>query len=177
MLSPEFRDILSDFTAEGVDFLVVGAYAMAAHGFPRATGDLDLWVRTDPVNARRVFLALVRFGAPLKDIREEEFRTPGWTYQLGVPPVRIDVLTAIDGVEFDDAWRRRRRLQIEGIRVPVLGRKDLITNKKATGRPKDLLDAAILEERVSKPRRARKSARPPGRRSTRRATSKPTRRR
>jgi hypothetical protein len=145
MLNPDFRDILSEFSAAGVEFILVGAYALAAHGLPRATGDIDLWVRCEGENADRVMLALARFGAPLQDVSAEDFVRPGMVVQIGVTPRRIDVLTAIDGVEFDDAWRDHVRVELEGLSIPVLSRHHLIQNKRATGRPKDAIDAANLE--------------------------------
>jgi hypothetical protein len=107
LLSPDYRDILSAFIDERVDYLVVGAYAVASHGLPRATGDLDLWVRCDPKNARRVWNAVAKFGAPVSQLTESELITPGLVFQIGVEPSRVDILTSIDGVEFDDAWSVR----------------------------------------------------------------------
>ena len=106
-MSPDFKDLLSEFNAHGVDYLVVGAYALAAHGRIRATGDLDVWVRPVPANAKQVLSALVKFGAPLQDLSEQDLSTPGVVYQIGVAPLRIDILTAIDAVEFEEAWQAR----------------------------------------------------------------------
>ena len=103
-MNPDFRDMLSALSAEGAEFLVVGAYAMAVHGVPRATGDIDLWVRPTPANAAIVMRAIQRFGAPLDLVQPGGLATPGLALQIGVPPRRIDVLTTIDGVSFDDAW-------------------------------------------------------------------------
>lgn len=146
MLNPDFRDILSEFTAAGVEFVLVGAYALAAYDLPRATGDIDLWVRCGPENADRVMTALRNFGAPLVDITEQDFVRPGIVVQLGVSPCRIDVLTAIDGVEFEDAWADRVLVEVDGIRVPVISREHLIRNKLATGRAKDAVDARRLQQ-------------------------------
>ncbi|HTG37128.1 MAG TPA: hypothetical protein VLB76_29785 [Thermoanaerobaculia bacterium] len=128
-------------------FLVVGAHAMAAHGVPRATGDFDIWVRPDPENSRKVFHALVEFGAPLEasDLRVEDLAKPGTVYQIGLPPRRIDLLTEIDGVEFDEAWQSKTVGQVFGLEVPFLGWEALLRNKKAAGRPKDLADVKLLE--------------------------------
>lgn len=145
MLSPDYRDILSAFLEERVDYLVVGAYAVASHGLPRATGDLDLWVRSEPENARRLWRALAKFGAPLSELTESELSRPGLVFQIGVEPSRIDILTSIDGVEFDDAWKDRLEIEVDGLCVQVIGRAHLITNKKAVGRPQDLADVARLE--------------------------------
>ena len=145
MLSPDYRDILSVFIDERVDYLVVGAYAVASHGLPRATGDLDLWVRRDAGNARRVWRALAKFGAPLSELTESELSSPGLVFQIGVEPARIDILTSIDGIEFEKAWTDRVELDVDGLRIHVIGRAHLIANKKAVGRPQDLADVARLE--------------------------------
>jgi hypothetical protein len=145
VLNPDFRDMLSALSDEGADYLLVGAYAVAVHGIPRATGDLDLWVRVSAENAARVRRALARFGAPLNDVRESDLTSPGTVVQIGVAPRRIDLLTTLDGLEFDDAWTRRMHVDVEGLRVPVIGRADLVRNKKAVGRPQDLADVARLE--------------------------------
>jgi hypothetical protein len=146
LLNPDYRDMLSAFSEERVEYLLVGAYALAVHGLPRATGDLDLWMRPTPENAHRVWRALSRFGAPLLDLREEDLGASSVVFQIGVAPCRIDILTAIDGVGFDDAWPARLEVEIEGLTVPVLGREDLIRNKKASGRAQDVADVARLEE-------------------------------
>jgi len=132
--------MLSAFSEERVEFLVVDAYALAVHGLPRATGDMDLWVRPTLGNARRVRAALARFGAPIEGLSEADLITPGTVFQVGVSPRRIDVLTSIDGVEFDDAWPARTITRVDGLEIPVVGRTELIRNKKATGRAKDLAD-------------------------------------
>ncbi len=106
-MNPDFRDLLAAFNARGVEFLVVGAHALAAHGLVRATKDLDLWVRPDPDNARRVLAALADFGAPLHDLTVEDLSRPGLIFQIGVEPIRIGVITVIDGVRFDEAWIQR----------------------------------------------------------------------
>lgn len=144
MLNPDFRDILSGFCEEKVEFLLVGAYALAVYGVLRATGDIDLWIRRSDENARRVARALIIFGAPSSNISKEELMTPGTVLQIGVAPRRIDILTSIDGVDFDDAWQDRMEAEVEGLKVPVIGRAHLIRNKKAVGRPQDLADIANL---------------------------------
>ena len=106
-MNPDFRDLLSEFNARGVEYLVVGAYALAAHGHVRATGDLDIWVRPAPDNAARVRKALAAFGAPVRDLTETDLIQPGLVFQIGIAPLRIDILTGIDGVEFADAWAAR----------------------------------------------------------------------
>jgi hypothetical protein len=142
----DFADMLSELSEADVEYLVVGGYAVIAHGFPRATGDINLWVRPSPENACRVMLALRRFGAPLADLKEEDLSTPGVIFQIGVVPNRIDILTVVDGVTFEEAWASRLTATVEGKEVPVLGRSALIRSKHAAGRKKDLIDAAWLEE-------------------------------
>jgi hypothetical protein len=146
MLNPDFRDILSAFNAQHVDYLVVGAYAVAAHGLPRATGDIDLWIRPSPDNAERVWKALAEFGAPMDRLSLEDLSQPAMVIQLGVAPQRIDVLTSIDGVDFATAWAGRLAISVDGLQISVLGRRDLLVNKRASGRPQDLADIARLEE-------------------------------
>lgn len=153
MLNPDFAEMLDVLSAEGVEHLVVGAYALAAHGLPRATGDFDVWVRPTPDNAARVLNALRRFGAPLFDLTSEDLTRPGTVFQLGVPPRRIDIMTSIDGVEFDDAWKSRVTCHLGDAEVAVLGREDLVRNKRAAARPKDIVDLRILERAARPPRR------------------------
>ena len=145
MLNPDFRDMLSALSEHEVEYMVVGAYALAFHGLPRATGDIDIWVRCSPENASRVCEALTSFGAPLAGIAVEDFAEPGNIVQIGVAPRRIDILTSIDGVEFDHAADNRVTASIDGIRVPIIGRQQLVDNKRAAGRPQDIADLAWLE--------------------------------
>jgi hypothetical protein len=147
LLNPDFAEMLRTLSAVGAEYLVVGAYAMAAHGVPRATGDLDVWVRPTAANARRVFRALARFGAPLVDLTVDDLVRDGTVFQLGLPPRRIDVLTSIDGVVFEKAWPRRLACRLDDVEVNVLGREDLIRNKRAVKRPKDVVDLRLLEGR------------------------------
>ena len=137
--------MLSGLSDSGVEFLLVGAYAMAAHGHPRATGDLDIWVRANPENAVKVLVALSRFGAPLHDLTIEDLSTPGIIFQIGVEPSRIDILTEISGVTFSDAWERKISIEMNGCSMSVIGLEDLIKNKRAAGRAKDIADVETLE--------------------------------
>lgn len=146
MLNPDYRDMLSALSEEGAEFLVVGALALAAHGLPRATGDIDIWVRASQANAERVWRALRRFGAPTRDLAPEDLAAPDVVFQIGVAPRRIDLLTSIDGVTFDEAWPERMIVELEGLFLPVIGRAQLIRNKRASGRPKDLADLSWLEQ-------------------------------
>jgi hypothetical protein len=134
------------FNEEKVEYMVVGAYALAYHGLPRATGDIDIWIRRSNENADRVWRALSRFGVPLLDLTRDDLKKSETVLQIGIAPRRIDILTSIDGVEFDEAGPEREELEIEGITIPVIGRKHLLQNKRATGRPQDEADVARLEE-------------------------------
>jgi len=145
-MSPDFKDLLSEFNARRVEYLVVGAHALAAHGRVRATGDLDVWVRPEPGNAKRVMEALTAFGAPLRDLSAGDLSRPGTIFQIGVAPLRIDVLTAIDAVEFDEAWSSRFEARFAGLTVAVLSVQHLIRNKRAVGRAQDLADVEWLEK-------------------------------
>ena len=144
-MSPDFRDLLFAFNAHGVEYLVVGAQALAAHGRVRATGDLYVWVRPEAANAKRVIEALRVFGAPLQDLKETDLTRPGTVFQIGVAPLRIDVLTSIDDVAFDEAWADRMTAKFVDLSVPVLSAKHLIKNKRAVGRTQDLADLEWLE--------------------------------
>lgn len=143
-MNSDFRDLLLEFNAAGVEFLVVGAHALAAHGHVRATKDLDLWIRPSDTNAPRVLAALTRFGAPLHDLSVTDLSRPGLVFQIGIPPVRIDLITAIDGVLFEDAWPDRMEAVFGTVKVPVLSRHHLIANKRASGRLQDLADIERL---------------------------------
>jgi hypothetical protein len=144
-MNRDFVEMLDALSAAAAEFLVVGAHALAVHGHPRATGDLDLWVRATPENAARVWAALVAFGAPLDELSQADLATHGIVYQIGVAPNRIDILTSITGVSFDEAWPARIEAEIVGRTIPVLGREQLIANKRATARLRDLADVEDLE--------------------------------
>lgn len=147
MLNNHFKEMLSALADAKADHLVVGAYAMAAHGCPRATGDIDLWLRPTRENAAKVWKALHKFGAPTSKLGQEDFCRPDMVFQIGLPPQRIDLLTGIDGITYEEAWPNRLIVEIDGLRVPVISRNDLIRNKKATGRDKDLHDLKLLADR------------------------------
>jgi hypothetical protein len=144
-VSNDFRDLLAEFNAHGVEFLLVGAHALAAHGCVRATKDLDVWVRPDLSNAKRVITALKGFGAPLHDLTESDLTTPGVQFQIGVPPLRIDILTEITGVEFDEAWSARLKTKFADQPASTLSKEHLLKNKRASGRKQDLADVEWLE--------------------------------
>lgn len=144
-MNPDFRDLLAEFNAHGVEFLVIGAHALAAHGLVRATKDLDIWVRPERSNAERVLAALIAFGAPLHDLTVDDLSRPGLIFQIGVAPIRINVTTQVDGVTFDAAWPDRIAVRFVDQMVPVLSRHHLIQNKRAAGRDQDLVDVKWLE--------------------------------
>jgi len=147
-MNPDFRDLLHALSEAEARFLVVGAYALAVHGRPRATGDLDIWVEPTIDNAARVYQALVEFGAPLDDLTQSDLAAAGVVFQMGLPPRRIDILTSISGVAFSDAWPRRVTARFGDVAAPVIGRDDLLANKRASGRPKDIVDADLLEREL-----------------------------
>lgn len=144
-MNRDFAEMLDALSAERVEFLVVGAHALAAHGRPRATGDLDIWIRPEADNARRVWKALQAFGAPLDQLSEADLMTADVVFQIGLPPARIDLLTSLTGLTFDDAWRRRDMIEVEGRLLPFLSKEDLILNKRALARPRDLADLEDLQ--------------------------------
>src|SRR6185312_8668264 len=148
MLRPvnqDFLDLLSAFNAAEVRYMVVGAYAVGVHGHPRATKDLDIWIEASAGNAARVMNALQAFGAPVDDLEVRDFETPGTGFMMGNPPRRIDVLTTIDGVRFDEVAPRAIEASFDGVSAKVIGLEDLLTNKRASGRLQDLADVRALE--------------------------------
>jgi hypothetical protein len=149
-MNQDFKDLLAEFNARQVEYLIVGAHALAAHGHVRATQDLDVWVRPDSENANRVMTALRAFGAPLHDLTVQDLSKPGLIFQIGIEPIRIDVLTVIDGVQFDEAWSQRINSTFAGEPVAVLSREHLIKNKLAAARTQDLADVERLETKGKK---------------------------
>lgn len=153
-MSRHFEEMLSALSAAEVEFLVVGSYSLAPHGVVRATNAFDVWVRPTAENARRVMRALVEFGAPGDRITEEDFRTPGTIFQIGVPPFRIDLVTACEALVFEAAWSRRVTATAFGRPVSCLSLEDIVRNKRTVGRPKDLADLALLDEAAEARRRS-----------------------
>lgn len=153
----DFEELLSALSAERSDFLIVGAYAVMKYSEPRYTKDLDIWVGATRANAKKVYRALQRFGAPLNNVKVADFATPGIVFQIGIEPVRIDILTQLDGLNFEDAWKRRVVGTYASVPVSFLSAGDLIANKRAVGRPQDLLDIEKLEA----PGRLPTTSRPP----------------
>jgi hypothetical protein len=145
MLNEDYREMLQVLVDEKVKFLLVGAYALAAHGYPRATMDIDIWVMPAPDNAEAVLRALRRFGAPLDNLTKNDLEQEGTVFQIGIAPRRIDIITAASGLQFDEAFSHASPVDIEGIRVHIPSVDDLIRNKRASGRTKDLADAEALE--------------------------------
>lgn len=145
MMTKDFKDLLRALNANAAQYLIVGGYALAVHLIPRATKDLDLFIRSNPENATAVYRALAQFGAPLKGMTEADF-VDGTVFQIGQEPDRIDILQRIDGVTFEEAWANRIEGKIDGeVPASVISRDDLIRNKLATGREQDLLDVKKLK--------------------------------
>jgi len=145
-LPPDWSEFISLLCAHRVRFLIVGAHALAAHGRPRATQDIDFWVEPTKENATRLCAALGEFGFPALANAVEEFSTPERMATLGRPPLRIDVMTSVDGLTFPEAWDERLVAEFGDQEVGFLGRDGLLKNKRASGRPKDLADIALLTE-------------------------------
>jgi hypothetical protein len=145
MLNEDYKEILQCLAEEDVKFLLVGAYALAAHGYPRATMDIDLWVRPTPENAEAVLRALRKFGAPLHGLTLPDLRKDDTVFQIGVAPRRIDILTGASGLHFDEAFNNSSAIEIEGLQVRIPSIDDLIRNKRASGRTRDLADVEALE--------------------------------
>ena len=147
MLNEDYKEILQNFLKNKVRFLIVGAYALGAHGFPRATGDLDIWVEPTEENSKKVFHSLADFGAHLSDLSPDSFAEKGIVFQIGVAPRRIDILTHIDGVDFSQAYQDKIEIKADDLAVPFLSKANLIRNKEATGREKDRLDVKFLKQK------------------------------
>lgn len=146
-VNPDFKELLLAFNAHNVEYLIVGAHALAAHGHVRATKDLDLWVRPETSNAHKVLQALSDFGAPLGGLTVDDLDRKNTIFQIGLPPLRIDIITNIDGVEFAEAWPDRLQTLFGGVPAFVISRDHLIRNKKASARLQDLADVQQLEAR------------------------------
>ncbi|MFZ1700064.1 MAG: nucleotidyl transferase AbiEii/AbiGii toxin family protein [Pyrinomonadaceae bacterium] len=151
-LFPDFHDILIELADAEVDFVLVGAFALAFHGHPRATKDIDIFVRATDANAQKLYLALAKFGAPLSqfDTTEKDFAESGNVLQIGVPPRRIDIINSVTGITFDDALEESLGFQLDGRHIKVVGFAALVKNKRAAGRPQDVADVKALTD----PRRA-----------------------
>ena len=146
LFNSDYRDMIVSLQKAGVEFMLVGGYAVAMHGWPRMTFDIDFWIMADPKNASALMAALKDFGAPLMDLKEEDFHTPGMVFQIGTEPQRIDILSRISGVDYADAVKRAVTMQADGLEFKVISIDDLIANKEASGRPKDVADALTLKQ-------------------------------
>ncbi len=146
LTSPDFKELLNLFKKHNVKYLVVGGYAVMLYTEPRFTKDLDLLISVEIKNATAVYNALKEFGAPLADLSIKDFSQEGYFYQMGRPPMRVDILMSIPGVKFSSAWSRRKRLTIDGIEMNFISKEDLIASKKASGRSQDLIDVKNLEK-------------------------------
>ena len=144
-MDANYTDMLKCLKGAGVDYILVGGWAVNMYGYIRATVDLDIWILADMANAQRVYAALGEFGAPIADVKPEDFAEDGIIFQIGVAPCRIDIITRISGVAYADAVKRAVSKEIDGIAVKVISIEDLIANKKASGRTKDLADVEVLE--------------------------------
>jgi hypothetical protein len=146
MLNEDYKEMLQILLNNEIKFLIVGAYAMAAYGYPRATGDFDLWIEASLENSKKIYKSLSEFGAPISNITEETFSEKGIIFQIGVAPRRIDIITHIDGVDFKEAYESRKNIEIENLPLPFISKENLIRNKQSTGREKDKLDADYLKK-------------------------------
>lgn len=146
LTSPDFKELLSLFKKNSVQYLIVGGYAVMRYTEPRFTKDLDILIAVNDANATAVYNALKAFGAPLEDLTPQDFAAEGYFYQMGVPPLRVDVLMSIPGVVFAEAWERRETVRIADTEMHFISKDDLINAKLASGRPQDLLDAEHLRE-------------------------------
>lgn len=149
-LNRDFSDLLFELNAKEARYLLVGGYALSSYGRPRATGDLDLWIESSPSNAEKVFRALADYGAPLERVTASDFLNAGMIVQIGVAPNRVDILTSLTGLTFEEAWRNRKPTSFADIPLSVISEADFVRNKRSVGRPQDLVDAdeveAILDE-------------------------------
>lgn len=142
----DFRELLELFNEHKVEYLIVGGYALAFHGVPRYTGDIDIFVKPDTENAIRILKALDEFGFGSLDLKEEDFRSPNKVVQLGYPPVRIDIITSISGISWDEAYEERDKGRYGDVPVYYIGLNHYILNKRASGRKKDIADLETLGE-------------------------------
>lgn len=143
---PDFRDLLELFNAHKVECVIVGGYALAFHGAPRYTGDIDILIKPDAENARRILDALDEFGFGSVGLATEDFESAGQVVQMGVPPVRIDLLTSLSGVSWEEAYAHCEKGEYGGVSVKYLGREQFVANKRATGRKKDIADLEALDK-------------------------------
>ena len=146
LASPDFKELLSLLEKHSVRYLVVGGYAVMRYTEPRFTKDLDLLIAVDESNAQAIYAALAEFGAPLQNLTPRDFAEEGYFYQMGSPPLRVDVLMSIPGVTFSEAWQRKETVDVAGVAMHFISKEDLLAAKRASGRPQDLLDIENLEQ-------------------------------
>ncbi len=146
LTSSDFKELLKIFEKHKIRYLIVGGYAVMKYTEPRFTKDLDILISTKPINAKSVYEALKNFGAPLENLTIDDFKKKGYVYQMGRPPLRVDILMSISGVDFDEAWKRREKVELEGNTINFISRKDLIRSKESTGRTQDKLDIKRLKQ-------------------------------
>ena len=151
LLNKDFKEFVQFLNANAFEYLVVGGYALMAHGHPRYTGDIDFWVEPTRANIANLLMALGQFGFPSIDLKEEDFLVEQAVIQLGFPPARIDLMVAVSGVEFASAYKSRLKVDLDGTQNNVISRYDFIRNKKATGRPKDFIDLKELGVDIGRP--------------------------
>ena len=145
-VNSDFTDLLKVFNEQNIKYLVIGGYAFIQYAEPRFTKDLDIWISTDEINGKAVYAALKQFGAPLRVISESDFSEDGTYYQMGIPPVRIDIFMGVPGAEFTKCWKNKVEIQFDDLVIPFISREDLIKIKKAAGRPQDLIDIEQLNQ-------------------------------
>ena len=146
LTSPDFKELLNLFEKHEIRYLIVGGYAVMKYSEPRFTKDLDVWIATDPENADAVYAALREFGAPLANLTADDFTHKDYFYQMGRPPLRIDIMMSIPGIEFEEAWKNREVIELDDHTIPFISRSDLIRAKKASGRPQDKIDIDNLKK-------------------------------
>ncbi len=146
LTSPDFKELLKIFEKHNIRYLIVGGYAVMKYSEPRFTKDLDVFIATDQENAKSVYLALKEFGAPLENICSDDFSHEGYFYQMGKPPLRVDIMMSIPGIEFDVAWNNREVVEFDDFKLFFISRSDLIRAKEASGRPQDMIDIEKLKE-------------------------------
>ena len=146
LTSPDFRELLKIFEKRKIRYLIVGGYAVMKYSEPRFTKDLDVFIATDQDNAEGMYSALKEFGAPLENLNSDDFAHKGYCYQMGKPPLRVDIMMSIPGIEFDEAWKNREVVQLDDLKILFISRSDLIRAKEASGRPQDKIDVEKLRE-------------------------------
>ena len=146
LTNSDFRELLNLFEKYKIRYLIVGGYAVMKYSEPRFTKDLDIFIAIDQENAKAVFTALKEFGAPLENLTPDDFAHEGYFYQMGRPPLRVDIMMSIPGIEFEEAWKNREIVQLQNLKIPFISRLDLIRAKQASGRPQDKIDIEKLRE-------------------------------